>query len=74
MIELMRTNDPVLLSFVEALMRDAGLTVFVADTNMSVIEGSLGVLPRRVMITEDCLDDARQVLREAGLEGEIAPE
>ena len=74
MIELMRTNDPVLLSFVEALMRDAGLTVFVADRNMSVIEGSLGVLPRRVMVAEDELDDARRVLMEAGLEGEIAQE
>lgn len=74
MIELMRTNDPVLLSFVEALLRDAGLTVFVADTNMSVIEGSLGVLPRRVMIAGDDLDRARRVLTEAGLAGEIAPE
>lgn len=71
MIELMRTNDAVLISFVEALLRDAGLTVFVADQNMSVIEGSLGVLPRRVMIADDELDDARHVLTEAGMAGEI---
>lgn len=73
MIELMRTNDPVLISFVEALLRDAGLHVFVADQNMSVIEGSLGVLPRRVMIADDDLDRARRVMTEAGMEGEINP-
>lgn len=71
MIELMRTNDPVLISFVESLLRDAGLTVFVADQNMSVVEGSIGILPRRVMIAEDELEDARRVLTEAGMEGEI---
>ena len=71
MIELMRTNDPVVISFVESLLRDAGLTVFVADQNMSVIEGSIGILPRRVMIAEDEFDKARRVLTEAGMEGEI---
>ncbi len=71
MIELMRTNDPVLISFVEALLRDAGLSYFVADQNMSVIEGSLGILPRRVMVSDDDLDAARQLLEEAGIAGEL---
>lgn len=71
MIELMRTNDAVLISFVEALLRDAGLACFVADQNMSVIEGSLGILPRRVMVSEDDLDAARNLLEEAGIAGEL---
>ncbi len=71
MIELMRTNEPVLISFVEALLRDAGLACFVADQNMSVIEGSLGILPRRIMVSDDDLDDARRLLEEAGIAGEL---
>ena len=47
MIELVRTNDPVVISFVESLMRDAGIACFVADQNMSVLDGSIGILPRR---------------------------
>ena len=43
--ELLRTNDIVLISFVESLLKEAEIPHFVADQNMSVIEGSLGVLP-----------------------------
>ena len=71
MIELMRSNDAVLISFVEALLRDAGVTFFIADQNMSVIEGSLGILPRRVMISDDDVDRARLLLADAGIEGEM---
>jgi hypothetical protein len=71
MIELMRTNDPVTISFVEALLRDAGIAHFVADQNMSILEGSLGVLPRRVMVGEDDIDEARGILADAGIEAEI---
>lgn len=67
MIELMRTNDAVLISFVEALLRDAGVPFFIADQNMSIIEGSIGVLPRRVMVSEDDADRARGVLEDAGV-------
>ena len=74
MIELLRPNDPVLISFVEALLRDAGLTFFVADQNMSVIEGSIGILPRRVMISEDEIDAARRLLADAGVGGEMKGE
>ncbi len=71
MIELMRTNDAVLISFVEALLRDSGLNFFVADQNMSVLDGSIGVLPRRVMIDEDDLEPARRLLTDAGIAHEI---
>jgi hypothetical protein len=71
MEELLKTNDLVLISYVEALMRDAGIEFLVVDQNMSVIEGSLGVLPRRVLVPGDRLDDARDILRSAGIGGEL---
>jgi len=71
MIELIRTNDPVTISFVEALLRDAGIAHFVADQNMSVLEGSLCVLPRRVMVGEDGIEAARRILADAGIAAEI---
>ena len=67
MIELMRSNDAVLINFVEVLLRDAGLSVMVADQNMSVLEGSIGVLPRRVMIDGDDEAQAKRLLLDAGL-------
>lgn len=71
MIELVRTNDPITISFIEALMRDAGVSFFVADQNMSIMEGSLGVLPRRVLVAEDDVERARRILRDAGIADEI---
>lgn len=71
MIELIRTNDAVVISFVESLLRDAGIGCFVADQNMSVLDGSIGILPRRIMIDEDDAAEARQLLTDAGIEHEI---
>ncbi len=71
MDELIRTNDIVLISFVEALLRDAGIEALVLDQNMSVIEGSLGILPRRVLVPSDHVDEARSILRDAGVGGEL---
>jgi Putative prokaryotic signal transducing protein len=67
MREILRTNNPVLLSFVEALLRDAGLEPVVADLNMSVLEGSIGILPRRIIVGTEDWTRARRVLNEAGL-------
>jgi len=71
MIELVRTNDPVIISYVEALMRDAGIGCFVADQNMSIIEGSLGILPKRVMVDADAVERARRILSDAGIGHEM---
>ncbi|MBN9075066.1 MAG: hypothetical protein BGN87_19525 [Rhizobiales bacterium 65-79] len=71
MIELIRTNDPVVISFVESLMRDAGIGFFVADQNMSVVEGSLGILPRRIMVEKEREIEARRILADAGISHEI---
>ena len=69
MEELLRTNDLVLISFVESLLREAGIEPFVADQNMSSVEGSL--LPRRVMVHGDDLDAARRLMVDAGIGGEL---
>lgn len=73
MIELLRTNDPVLISFVEALLRDSDIDFLVADQNMSIMEGSIGVLPRRVLISEDDLARARRLMKDAGIAHEMTP-
>lgn len=71
MVPLLRTNDMVLISFVEALLADAGIAHFVLDGNMSVVEGSLGILARRLMVDEEDLESARRILRDAGLGHEL---
>jgi hypothetical protein len=67
MSELLRTNDPVLISAVEALLKGAQIDCFVADQNMSVMEGSIGALPRRVLVASDEIARARKLLADAGL-------
>ena len=67
----MRSNNAVTLSFVEALMRDAGIGVMIADQNMSIIEGSIGAIPRRILVESDRIDQARRIMRDAGLEHEL---
>lgn len=67
MREIMRTNDPVLLNFVENLLGEAGITAIILDANMSVLEGSLGMLPRRLMVTDGHEDTARRILSDADL-------
>lgn len=64
---IVRANDPVLISFVEALFREAGIALHIADTHMSVLEGSIGVLPRRVLVLEEDWPRAIKILEEADL-------
>ncbi|EJW12275.1 hypothetical protein A33M_2185 [Rhodovulum sp. PH10] len=73
MKEIVRTNDPVLVSAVVALLDGAGITHWVLDQNMSVLEGSLGILPRRVLVPEERIPAAQQLLRDAGLGHELRP-
>jgi hypothetical protein len=72
--ELVRTNDPVLVSAIGALLDGADIPHIVLDQNMSVLEGSLGILPRRVLVAEDRLQAARRLLQDAGLGHELRPE
>lgn len=62
MKEILKTNDVVLLSWAQALLRDAGIGCWLLDGHTSVLEGSLGILPRRLMVAEDDADEARRVL------------
>jgi Putative prokaryotic signal transducing protein len=71
MQEIIRTNDPVLLSFAESLMKDAGIQCLIADQAMSIMEGSLGLLPRRFLVVSDRAVQARRILSDAGLEDEL---
>jgi len=71
MHELIRANDPVLLSFAESLMKDAGIHCLIADQGMSILEGSLGMLPRRLLVAEEDADAARKLLIDAGLGDEL---
>lgn len=66
MKEVARSNDPVRLSFLTALLADAGIIAIALDTHASIVQGSLGVIPRRLMVTDDEFDAAVAVLRQAG--------
>jgi hypothetical protein len=73
MIELIRTNDAVLLSFAESLMKEAGIHCLIADEAMSILEGSLGMLPRRFLVESDREAEARRILTDVGLAAELRP-
>jgi hypothetical protein len=64
---LLRTNDLVLISAVEAILSGAKIEYLVADSHTSVLEGSAGAIPRRVLVETQSLGRARQLLTEAGL-------
>jgi hypothetical protein len=72
--EIVRTNDAVLVSAIEALLKAAYIPHVVFDQNMSVLEGSIGILPRRILVNECCVQDAREMLEEAGLGHELRPD
>lgn len=68
MKELLRSTDPVRISRITSLLEDEGIMVFHLDQHMSVLEGSIGILPRRVMIADRDEFMARAILRDAGLD------
>ena len=74
MRELVHTNDPVLVSAIEALLDGAGIAHLVLDQNMSVLEGSIGILPRRILVPDDKAAEARRLLQDAGLGHELRPD
>jgi len=73
MRELVRTNDAVLISAIEALLNSADIGHMVVDQNMSVLEGSIGIFPRRILVEEDQVDTARRLLEDAGYGNELRP-
>jgi len=67
MVELVRTNDPAMISVVEGLLSGEGVPYQVADRNMSVLEGSIGVIQVRILVPEDHEEQARELLTDADL-------
>jgi hypothetical protein len=63
---IVTSNDLVRLNFLMALLRDAGIDSVLLDNHTSVIEGSIGAIPRRLMVSERDESRARRVLHEAG--------
>ena len=74
MRELVRTNDAVLISAIESLLAGANIAHLVVDQNISVLEGSIGIFPRRILVGEDQLAMARRLLQDAGLGNELRPD
>ncbi|WCR11431.1 DUF2007 domain-containing protein [Paracoccus stylophorae] len=68
MKELLRSTDPVRLSHALHLLEAEGILAFELDQHMSVLEGSIGVLPRRIMVADRDEFMARAILRDAGLD------
>lgn len=64
MRELLRTNDPVLIARVTAMLGEVGIAAIVLDTHMSILEGSVGAIPRRVMVSDEDLAPAQRLLSE----------
>ncbi len=68
---LVKTTNPALISYLDALLRGEGIAVVILDANASIIEGSIGILPRRVAVSDDDYDRAVGLLAAAGLEDEL---
>ena len=64
MKELLRTTDPTVIAFATALLRGEHIECFEADVNMSVLEGGIGILPRRLLVRTDEYDAALRVMRD----------
>jgi hypothetical protein len=74
MREIVRTNDAVLITAIEALLKGANIRHMVLDQNMSVLDGSLNMLPRRIVVDNEDADRARRLLTDAGLGHELRPD
>ena len=68
MKELLRTNDPTIVAFASALLRGEDINCFEMDVHMSVLEGCIGIMPRRLMVADRDAFQARAVLRANGIE------
>ncbi|MBT5414188.1 MAG: DUF2007 domain-containing protein [Rhodospirillaceae bacterium] len=71
MRELIRSNDPVFLSWLVAVLAGEGIDAVVLDAHTSILEGSIGAIPRRVMVVREDFARARRLLEDAG---ELPPE
>ena len=68
MREILRSTDPTRIAFAEALLQGEGIAAFVLDVHTSILEGSIGILPRRLMVADRDAFVARAILADNGLE------
>ncbi len=73
MAELIRTNDPVMISVVEGLLGEAGIAYQVTDRNMSVLDGSILAIQMRILVLDENEPEARQLLIDAELGNWLRP-
>ena len=71
MKELLATNNLVTISVAEVLLNDANIDFLILDQNMSILEGSIGIIPRRITVPDDDLGAARMLMNDAGLAKEL---
>ncbi|MEP3891019.1 MAG: DUF2007 domain-containing protein [Hellea sp.] len=71
MIAILKTVNPATLNFAQAVLKEADIPFFVMDQNVSIVEGSIGIMPRRLMVIDEDGPDAREALDAAGLGDEI---
>ncbi|WP_135504143.1 DUF2007 domain-containing protein [Roseovarius aestuariivivens] len=67
MKQLLSTTDPTVIAFAKALLQGEGIDCFEMDVNMSILEGGIGIFPRRLMVVDDDLEDAQQVMTDNGI-------
>lgn len=70
---ILKTNDPVILNYAEVLLRDAEIHAIVFDAEMSNMDGNLGILPRRLMVSDEDFDRARTILSEGMEKAPLEP-
>lgn len=73
MEELLKTNDPTIISFATALLRAEDIDCFVFDVHTSILEGSIGILPRRLMVAREDAFMARSILRDNDVDLSFGP-
>jgi hypothetical protein len=71
MRELLSTTDIVLLTYVNSLLSEAGISAMIADFHISSVEGSIGAFPRRVLVAAEDLDESIEILTDAGLSAHL---
>lgn len=64
MVELIRANDPVLISYILSVLEDEGIEAIMLDEHTSVLEGSIGAIQRRIMVRDPDLYRAKQVIED----------
>jgi len=64
MKELLRSTDPTIMAFATALLQGEDIDCFQMDVNMSILEGGIGIFPRRMMVRSEDYDRAARVMRD----------